>query len=68
MNRTEMLRETIRANCLADENRILGILQHEAAITAETRDAARRRAISLVNTIRKSSTPELMEVFIGGFA
>jgi RHH-type proline utilization regulon transcriptional repressor/proline dehydrogenase/delta 1-pyrroline-5-carboxylate dehydrogenase len=67
MNRTEMLRDTIRANCLADENRILEILLREAAITAEARHAARSNAVSLIRTIRESSTPELMEIFIAEY-
>src|SRR5690606_24711111 len=67
LNRTEMLRETIRANCLAGEDRILEILQQEATITAEARRMAQDRAVSLIRTIRESSTPELMEIFIAEY-
>jgi RHH-type proline utilization regulon transcriptional repressor/proline dehydrogenase/delta 1-pyrroline-5-carboxylate dehydrogenase len=62
-----MLRKNIRANCLAGENRVLETLQREAAITPDVRRAARRQAISLIRTIRESSTPELMEIFIAEY-
>ncbi len=67
MNRIETLRETIRANCLADENRILASLQQDTGITQEARHAAQRQAVSLIETIRESSTPELMEIFIAEY-
>ncbi len=67
MNASSDLRQTIRANTLAPEARVLQELRDNANFSADLREAAHARAVGLVKDIRADNTPILMEVFLAEY-
>ncbi|MEQ8658571.1 MAG: bifunctional proline dehydrogenase/L-glutamate gamma-semialdehyde dehydrogenase PutA [Hyphomicrobiales bacterium] len=67
MTRLEDQRKTIRSLTLAAEDVVLAKLVEKSAISQETRSKAKRRAISLIETIRRAKSPGLMEVFLAEY-
>ena len=61
------LRAAIRAATLADEASVLTGLIAEADLSPERRQAITAQAINLVETVRSSSTPNIMESFLSEF-
>ncbi|WP_208353142.1 bifunctional proline dehydrogenase/L-glutamate gamma-semialdehyde dehydrogenase PutA [Pseudaestuariivita rosea] len=61
------LRERIRSRHLSDEDQVLDNLIQQAAIDEDLRHRAVTRATSLIETIRNSNSPGLMEVFLAEY-
>ncbi len=67
MSGLSSLRSAIRRLARADERETLTALQEAAALDPAIRKRATRRAISLVEAIRASGSPGLMEVFLAEY-
>ena len=61
------LRAEIRTHYLPDEQRALDALVASADLAAAEREKISARAAALVRTVRKSSDPKLMEVFLAEY-
>ncbi|MGS1093475.1 bifunctional proline dehydrogenase/L-glutamate gamma-semialdehyde dehydrogenase PutA [Aquamicrobium terrae] len=61
------IRQQIRANYLPDEDAAVKRLVEAVALSPEERAAITRRAVELVRTVRGSSDPRLMEVFLSAY-
>lgn len=61
------IRQKIRANYLPDEDAAVKRLVEAVALSPEERAAITRRAVELVRTVRGSSDPRLMEVFLSAY-
>ncbi|APH72168.1 bifunctional proline dehydrogenase/L-glutamate gamma-semialdehyde dehydrogenase PutA [Aquibium oceanicum] len=61
------LRDAIRANYLPDEDETLRRLVAEANLSGDERAQISARAEGLVRTVRKSTDPHLMEVFLSEY-
>ena len=61
------IRNDIRANYLPDEEHALKRLVETANLTAAERKAISKHAADLVRTVRGSSDPRLMEVFLSAY-
>ncbi len=62
-----VLRRAIRAKTFADENIVLTELLAQSAFSDEDRKRVATKAAALVQDIRKSSDPSLMELFLGEY-
>ena len=60
-------RRIIRTAYLADDGAVLMRLRQAAAISDETRHAAKARAVSMVTELRSGGRPGLMEVFLAEY-
>ncbi|MGB3899460.1 MAG: bifunctional proline dehydrogenase/L-glutamate gamma-semialdehyde dehydrogenase PutA, partial [Mesorhizobium sp.] len=63
----DALRQQIRANLLPDEDEALSRLVKAADLSADERKAISARAVGLVNAVRGSTDPRLMEVFLSAY-
>ena len=63
----DALRQTIRANYLADETEAVRGLVEAAGLAQEKRRRISRRAADLVRAVRGSADPRLMEVFLSAY-
>ncbi|RUM99620.1 bifunctional proline dehydrogenase/L-glutamate gamma-semialdehyde dehydrogenase PutA [Pseudaminobacter arsenicus] len=63
----DTIREQIRANYLPDEDKALARLVEAARLGEAERKAISARAAELVKTVRASSDPRLMEVFLSAY-
>lgn len=63
----EKLRKKIRSATFANDEEILRELLSQADFSKETRKATQGRAEKLVKTIRASSDPSMMELFLGEY-
>jgi len=61
------IRDTLRENYLVEENAALTALVEGAALSAEQRGAISARAVRLVEAVRASADPKLMEVFLSEY-
>ncbi|MGB3390668.1 MAG: bifunctional proline dehydrogenase/L-glutamate gamma-semialdehyde dehydrogenase PutA [Pseudaminobacter sp.] len=63
----DTIREQIRANYLPDEEKALARLVEAARLSEAERKAISARAVDLVKTVRASSDPRLMVVFLSAY-
>ncbi|OED42643.1 bifunctional proline dehydrogenase/L-glutamate gamma-semialdehyde dehydrogenase [Endozoicomonas sp. (ex Bugula neritina AB1)] len=64
---TEQIRQTIRNYTLADEASVVRELMAKADISIEERDTICQNAAELIRQVRSSSTPTMMEKFLGEY-
>ncbi|WP_315919708.1 bifunctional proline dehydrogenase/L-glutamate gamma-semialdehyde dehydrogenase PutA [Mesorhizobium sp. SP-1A] len=67
MPELDVLREKIRANYLPDEDAAVKRLAEATGLSPQDRKAITARAVELVKTVRGSSDPRLMEVFLSAY-
>jgi len=67
MPELDALRENIRANYLPDEETAVKRLSEATGLSHEDRKAITARAVDLVEAVRGSSDPRLMEVFLSAY-
>ncbi|HMM64467.1 MAG TPA: proline dehydrogenase family protein, partial [Mesorhizobium sp.] len=67
MPELDALREKIRANYLPDEEAAVKRLSEATGLSHEDRKAITARAVDLVEAVRGSSDPRLMEVFLSAY-
>jgi RHH-type proline utilization regulon transcriptional repressor/proline dehydrogenase/delta 1-pyrroline-5-carboxylate dehydrogenase len=67
MSALDAIRQQIRANILPDEDEALRRLVNAAALSADDRKAISGRAVKLVEAVRGSTDPRLMEVFLSAY-
>lgn len=67
MSALDTIRRQIRANYLPDEARTMAHLAAATGLSAADREAISARAAKLVRTVRGSSDPRLMEVFLSSY-
>ena len=63
----DAIRQQIRQSILPDEDEALARLVETAGLTPEARKAISARAVDLVNAVRGSTDPRLMEVFLSAY-
>ena len=63
----QILREKIEAQYLADESELLTLLTHQADLDANARVNICNEAAILVERIRNTETPNLMDVFLAEY-
>ncbi|MEP9371535.1 bifunctional proline dehydrogenase/L-glutamate gamma-semialdehyde dehydrogenase PutA [Mesorhizobium sp. KR1-2] len=63
----DSIRKQIRANYLPDEDKALARLVEAAGLSEAERKAISARAVGLVNAVRGSTDPRLMEVFLSAY-
>ncbi|MGB3415901.1 MAG: bifunctional proline dehydrogenase/L-glutamate gamma-semialdehyde dehydrogenase PutA [Mesorhizobium sp.] len=63
----DAIRQQIRANLLPDEDEALSRLVKSADLAADERKAISACAVGLVNAVRGSTDPRLMEVFLSAY-
>ncbi len=63
----DSIRKQIRANYLPDEDKALARLVEAADLSEAERTAISARAVDLVNAVRGSTDPRLMEVFLSAY-
>ncbi|MET3660214.1 bifunctional proline dehydrogenase/L-glutamate gamma-semialdehyde dehydrogenase PutA [Aquamicrobium ahrensii] len=67
MSTLAAIRQQIRASYLPDEDAAIKRLVETVALSPEEREAITRRAVELVKSVRGSSDPRLMEVFLSAY-
>ncbi|MGB3537787.1 MAG: bifunctional proline dehydrogenase/L-glutamate gamma-semialdehyde dehydrogenase PutA [Mesorhizobium sp.] len=63
----DVIRRQIRANILPDEDEAVKRLAEAAGLSRDDRKAISARAVDLVNAVRGSTDPRLMEVFLSAY-
>ena len=67
MSALDAIRKQIRENLLPDEDEALRRLVETAGLSVDERKAISVRAVDLVNAVRGSTDPRLMEVFLSAY-
>ncbi len=63
----EKIRSALRANYLADEAKVLAKLADSTGLSIDEREMISARAVRLIEAVRKSADPQLMEVFLAEY-
>jgi RHH-type proline utilization regulon transcriptional repressor/proline dehydrogenase/delta 1-pyrroline-5-carboxylate dehydrogenase len=61
------IRAEMRAHILADETETVGRLAASTGLSEDERSAISTKAVRLVERVRKSADPQLMEVFLSEY-
>lgn len=64
---TDKLRQKIRNYYLANENRVIQELVDDSGISTSARSAISQRAANLIRTVRRTSSPGMMENFLAEY-